>query len=76
MNWYKIYLKEELSNVPWNLFAQSIRWNLACTEFVLEYNHEPTDKTGVLTRDEAAEYTKTTDWDNGEPWASLYNGEG
>ena len=76
MNWYKIYLKEELSNVPWNLFVQSVRWNLACTEFILEYNVEPEDKTGVLTRDEAAAYTKTTEWDNGEPWASLYNGEG
>jgi hypothetical protein len=56
--------------------VQSVRWNLACTEFILEYNVEPEDKTGVLTRDEAAAYTKTTEWDNGEPWASLYNGEG
>ncbi len=76
MNWYKIYQKHELSNVPWNLFVQSVRWNLACTEFILEYNLEPEDKTGVLTRDEAAAYTKTSDWDNGEPWASMYNGEG
>ena len=75
MNWYKIYHKHELSNVPWNLFVQSVRWNLACTEFILEYNVEPEDKTGVLTRDEAAAYTKTSDWDNGEPWASMYNGE-
>ena len=75
MNWYKIYQKHELSNVPWNLFVQSVRWNLACTEFILEYNVEPEDKTGVLTRDEAAAYTKTSDWDNGEPWASMYNGE-
>jgi len=68
MNWYRIYLKEELSNVPWNLFVQSVRWNLACTEFILEYNVEPEDKTGVLTRDEAAAYTKTDEWQNNNPF--------
>lgn len=74
MKWYHIYLKNELSDVPWHLFVQSVRWNLACTEFILEYNLEPEDKTGVLTRDQAAAYTKTIEWDNGQPWASLNNG--
>ena len=75
MNWYRIYQKNELANVPWHLFVQSIRWNIAATEFILEYVNEPADKTGVLSRDEAAAYTKTEQWDNGEPWATLNNGE-
>jgi len=76
MNWYHIYNNSELSSVNWLKFKQFIRWNLTGTEFCLEYIEEPEDKTGVLTRDEAAAYTKTSDWDNGEPWASMYNGEG
>jgi hypothetical protein len=76
MNWYHVYNISELSSVNWLKFKQFIRWNLTGTEFCLEYIEEPVDKTGVLTRDEAAAYTKTSDWDNGEPWASMYNGEG
>jgi hypothetical protein len=76
MNFYRIYKKEELSNVPWGLFVQSVRWNLAASEFILEYVHEPADKTGVLTRDEAAAYTKNEAWETYEPFASLNNGEG
>lgn len=76
MNWYHLYQRSELAMVPWELFKQTIRWNLAATEFILEYVNEPADKTGVMTRDEAAAYTKTSLWDDGEPWASLSNGEG
>jgi len=75
MNWYKIYKKEELVNVPWHLFMQNVRWNLAATEFILEYVNEPIDKTDVLSRDEAAAYTKNTDWETYEPWATLNNNE-
>ena len=76
MNFYRIYKKEELSSVPWGLFVQSVRWNLAASEFILEYVQEPADKTGVLTRDEAAAYTKNDAWETYEPWTSWDNGEG
>lgn len=76
MNWYHIYQRSQLAAVPWELFKQTIRWNLEATEFILEYVNEPADKTGVMNRDEAAAYTKTSAWDDGEPWASMYNGEG
>ena len=75
MKWYRIYQKSELANVPWHLFVQSVRWNLAATEFILEYVDEPADKTGVLTRDEAAAYTKNSEWETYEPWASLTDGK-
>lgn len=75
MNWYKIYKKEDLVSVPWHLFVQSVRWNLAATEFILEYVNEPLDKTGVMDRDEAAMYTKNPDWETYEPWANLNNHE-
>lgn len=75
MNWYRIYQKSELPEVPWHLFVQSVRWNLAATEFILEYINEPADKTGVLSRDAAAAYTKNSDWETYEPWISLNNGE-
>ena len=76
MNWYRIYQKSELPEVPWHLFVQSVRWNLAASEFILEYVNEPEDKTGVLSRDEAATYTKNSDWETYEPWIPLNNGEG
>ena len=75
MNWYRIYQKSELPEVPWHLFVQRVRWNLAATEFILEYVDEPADKTGVMTRDEAAAYTKNSEWETYEPWASLSNGQ-
>ena len=61
--WYHIYNVTELSTVNWLQFKQYIKWNSAGTEFCLEYINEPVDKTGVLTRDEAAEYTKTAEWE-------------
>lgn len=73
--WYHLYTLAELPSVPWLLFRQTVLWNLAGTEFVLEYKEEPADKTGVLTREQAAAYTSTSDWDNGEPWVSMYNGQ-
>lgn len=73
MNWYRIYQTHELSSVQWQLFKQSVRWNLAATEFILEYVDEPADKTGVMTRDEAAAYTKNPEWETYEPWANLNN---
>ena len=75
MNWYRIYQTYELSAVQWQLFKQSVRWNLAATEFILEYVDEPADKTGVMTRDEAAAYTKNSEWETYEPWASLSDGQ-
>jgi len=39
----------------------------AATEFILEYVEEPADKTGVMSRDEAAAYTKNAKWETGEP---------
>jgi hypothetical protein len=68
MKWFHLYQLEDLSSVNWLQFTQTVLWNIAGTEFVLEYKEEPADKTGVMTRDEAAAYTKTSDWDNGEPW--------
>lgn len=76
MNWYHVYHKDQLPNVPWNLYQQFVRWNLAATEFILEYKHEPADKTGVLTRDEAAAYTKNTDWEVYDIYPNVNNGEG
>lgn len=60
--WYHLYTLAELPNVSWNLFKQTLIWNLAGTEFILEYKQEPADKTGVLTRDEAALLSKSEDW--------------
>lgn len=60
--WYHFYTLAELPSVPWNLFKQTLIWNLAGTEFILEYKEEPADKTGVLTRDEAALLSKSEDW--------------
>jgi hypothetical protein len=60
--WYHLYTLAELPSVPWNLFKQTLIWNLAGTEFILEYKEEPADKTGVLTRDEAAILSKSEDW--------------
>ena len=60
--WYHLYNLAELPSVPWNLFKQTLIWNLAGTEFILEYKEEPADKTGVLTRDEAALLSKSEDW--------------
>ena len=60
--WYHLYTLAELPSVPWNLFKQTLLWNLAGTEFILEYKEEPADKTGVLTRDEAALLSKSEDW--------------
>ena len=34
---------------------------------MLEYKEEPADKTGVLTREEAAELSKTDAWQNNDP---------
>lgn len=77
MKWYRVYQINELPTVPWALFVQSVRWNLAATEFILEYWQEPADKTGVLTRDEAAAYTKTTEWDTYDDLVNLEpDGEG
>jgi len=60
--WYHLYTLAELPSVAWNLFKQTLIWNLAGTEFILEYKEEPADKTGVLTRDEAALLSKSEDW--------------
>ena len=60
--WYHLYTLTELPSVPWSLFKQTLLWNLAGTEFILEYKEEPADKTGVLTRDEAAILSKSEDW--------------
>ena len=60
--WYHLYTLAELPSVPWNLFKQTLIWNLAGTEFILEYKEEPADKTGVLTRDEAAILSKSEEW--------------
>jgi hypothetical protein len=60
--WYHFYTLAELPSVPWHLFKQTLLWNLAGTEFMLEYKEEPADKTGVLTRDEAAALSKTDEW--------------
>jgi hypothetical protein len=65
--WYHLYNLEELPSVPWLLFRQTVLWNLAGTEFILEYKQEPSDKTGVLTRDEAAALSKTDEWQNNDP---------
>jgi hypothetical protein len=65
--WYHIYNINELNNVNWLQFKQFIKWNLTATEFCLEYIEEPVDKTGVLTRHEAAELTKTDEWQNNDP---------
>jgi hypothetical protein len=66
--WYHLYTLTELPSVPWSLFKQTLLWNLAGTEFILEYKEEPTDKTGVLTRDEAAALSKTDEWQNNDPF--------
>ncbi len=60
--WYHLYTLAELPSVPWNLFKQTLIWNLAGTEFILEYKEEPADKNGVLTRDEAAVLSKSEEW--------------
>jgi len=60
--WYHLYTLAELPSVPWPLFKQTLIWNLAGTEFILEYKEEPADKTGVLIRDEAAILSKSEDW--------------
>ena len=60
--WYHLYTLAELPNVSWPLFKQTLIWNLAGTEFILEYKEEPADKTGVLTRDDAAILSKSEDW--------------
>ena len=60
--WYHLYSLAELPSVPWNLFKQTLIWNLAGTEFILEYKEEPADKTGVLNRDEAAVLSKSEEW--------------
>jgi len=65
--WYHLYTLDELPSVPWLLFRQTVLWNLAGTEFILEYKQEPADKTCVLTRDEAAELSKTDAWQNNDP---------
>lgn len=65
--WYHLYTLAELPTVPWQLFKQTLLWNLAGTEFMLEYKEEPADKTGVLTRDEASELSKTDAWQNNDP---------
>jgi hypothetical protein len=66
--WYHLYTLTELPSVAWPLFKQTLLWNLAGTEFILEYKEEPTDKTGVLTRDEAAALSKTDEWQNNDPF--------
>jgi hypothetical protein len=60
--WYHLYTLAELPSVAWPLFKQTLIWNLAGTEFILEYKEEPADKTGVLTRDDAAILSKSEDW--------------
>ena len=65
--WYHLYTLAELPSVPWPLFRQTVLWNLAGTEFILEYKQEPADKTGVLTRDAAAALSKTDEWQNNDP---------
>jgi hypothetical protein len=60
--WYHLYTLTELPSVAWPLFKQTLIWNLAGTEFILEYKEEPADKTGVLTRDDAAILSKSEDW--------------
>ena len=76
MNWYKIFQRQELTTVQWELFRQQVRWNLAATEFILEYVDEPADKTSVMNRDEAAAYTKNAEWETGEPLGLNSGGEG
>jgi len=66
--WYHLYTLAELPSVPWPLFRQTVLWNLAGTEFILEYKAEPADKTGVLTRDAAAALSKTDEWQNNDPY--------
>jgi hypothetical protein len=66
--WYHLYTLAELPSVPWLLFRQTVLWNLAGTEFILEYKEEPADKTGVLTREEAAALSKTDEWQNNDPF--------
>jgi hypothetical protein len=65
--WYHLYTLAELPSVPWPLFRQTVLWNLAGTEFILEYKEEPADKTGVLSRDAAAALSKTDEWQNNDP---------
>jgi len=60
--WYHLYTLAELPSVAWPLFKQTLIWNLAGTEFILEYKEEPADKTSVLTRDDAAILSKSEDW--------------
>jgi hypothetical protein len=66
--WYHLYTLSELPTISWPLFKQTLLWNLAGTEFILEYKEEPVDKTNVLTRDEAAALSKTDEWQNNNPF--------
>lgn len=59
---YKVYPANEFDNIDKSKVSNHIRWNLANTEFIVEFIEPPHGNTIVLTHDEAKSLMQTEAW--------------
>jgi len=63
---YKIYNASEYDNLDLTLFYESIKWNLAETQFMVEFKQPPHGNTVTLTQEEARAIITGPEWRNTE----------
>lgn len=59
---YKIYPASSYNNLDLSKFTSNVVWNLANTEFIVEFIEQPHGNVSTLTHEEAIAITNGLDW--------------
>ena len=59
---YKIYSASSYNNLDLSEFTSNVVWNLANTEFIVEFIEQPHGNVSTLTHEEARAITSGLDW--------------
>ena len=59
---YKVYPSASINTIDASKVTTNIRWNLANTEFIVEFIEPPHGNTTTLSLDEARKLMQTEDW--------------
>ena len=59
---YKIYPSASINTIDTSNVTSNIRWNIANTEFIVEFLTPPHGNTVTLTHDEAAILMQNENW--------------
>ena len=61
-NKYKVYPASSYDSIDKSKIEPEVRWNLAGTEFIVEFAVEPHGNTVTLNREEARQLMTTSEW--------------